>query len=215
MSKLSDFNVADFKQGMQIRSNYQHNKELWGGICFALMCEWFKLVNSGTGDATERMDTLEKQLKLCGSRQRIYKEYFAAFIKDGDMTGPALASKMSEHGNLMGVKFDFQVIKQGGAGDIKDFVTDSTRKDQYFYLSIKFHKGGGHAIGVHTGKPIRVYDPNFGEHEVPSGRRGSFFNALWSAYSGLNGGIKTAIVFGMSKQSSIFEFWEQQSKKSG
>jgi hypothetical protein len=202
MADLNTFRVAAYSQGRELRAQYKFNDELHGGVCYSLMCEWFRLLMAGGMTANERMAKLEEDLKLAGSRQRIYTQVFADVLKDGGpgKTWHDVAAAMTKHGKLFGLEFAYFVATQGGANVIKDHVSATANKDGYYYLSIKFQLGGGHAIGIYSGRPLLIYDPNFGEFEAPSGKRGSFFNALWNRYAGVNGGIKKAILFSTTKQ---------------
>ena len=212
---FNDYLVAEFRQGPELRRQYQFNRELHGGICFALMCQWAKslLADDVEGDfeglfhdaATERMEELEEAFKLAGSRQRIYKDYFR---QTKVHTWQDVAAMMTTHGRLFGIQFGFEGEKE--RAQIRNFVRNHANLNKLYYLSIKFHFGGGHAIGIYSKRLMKVFDPNYGEFEVRSGRTTAFLSGLWHQYAGLNGGIKRALVFSMSSQQTIFEFFQSR-----
>ncbi len=208
MADLSTFCVAPFSQGANLRRTYEFNKELHGGICFALMCQWVKRLKSAPDEvAGDRMDAMDKAFRLAGGRQRIYTDFFS---KTKMNTWQDVANMMTQQGRLFGISFAYEAKRT--KDQFKTLLSDQGQTNKFFYLSIKFLTGGGHAIGFYTSNPIKCFDPNFGEHEIRTGKRSSFLTALWSKYAPLNGGINNAYVYEMTSQESLFAMWEQKTK---
>jgi hypothetical protein len=214
---LADYKTGDFSQGTQLRAQYPYNSELYGGICFSLMVQWFKELEKNSdpyedsvfgglmgSPSISRMDSMKDALTLAGTRQRIYTQ---AVKQGGAGWGSNLAATLTSVGRHWGWAFAYSGSAPSSAAFANHF-SNPLHASKQFYMSLKFVGGGGHAVGCLTSDPMIFFDPNFGEFQFTTAQAGAFFGDLWTRYGGVNGGIGTAHAYEATRQQSLVEFWQ-------
>lgn len=214
--------MGNFSQGPKLKKQYEFNSKMHGGICFSLMVQWYKLLQEnadvasdlfGTllgNPAQDRMDELDRDFKLSGGRQMAYTSGLSVSkiqTTSWGAFGTSMAQVLTGMGRHYGVRFTY-LLHGPNSATLSNYVGNATNAGKTLYLSIKFTKGGGHAIGFRTATPQLCFDPNVGEFEYDRTSSANFAAWLWNAYAGTNGGIKHMLLFEMTTQQSTFDFWE-------
>lgn len=205
--EITDFVEGDFAQGPKLRKAYKFQKDIWSGICFGLMCEWFNaLMIHDLTEPDEILDYLDENFRLAGGRQEVMSDGWAV-SKTGTWTD--VASALTQMGRHWGYEFEYDETGIS-ATELRAFLRHSPETGLYF-LYITFHGGGAHAIGfllLEAG--IVFFDPNYGIGGLDVGPdAGDFSRALFRAYSATNGGIKKFVLFGVYEQATVRDFWQE------
>lgn len=225
---LDQYRTAAFKQATLVRQEYLYKPEVANGVCFALLIEWMKLTpifGADGQDPTTRINTINENFKLAGSRHLISKSAVAdtkqkdhadqiktLWSSQASQEYAQVLTDMSKHSGVA-FKFMRELVQ---AGDLAKIISHQGAKGRGFYLSLKFAAGGGHAIGLIPGSPLqnpnfptnRLFDPNDGEFAFSDAEAQSFVSDFWDAYANTNGGINTYILYAISQQETIQEKWE-------
>jgi hypothetical protein len=224
---LDQYRTAAFKQATLVQQEYLYKPDLANGICFALLVEWMKLTplfGADGQDPATRMNTLNENFKLAGSRHLVSKSAYADTkqqdhadqVKDlwSSQASQEYAQLLTDLGKHSGLAFKF-MRELAQADSLPQIVSHQAAKGRGFYLSIKFAAGGGHAIGFIPGSPQnpqfpinRLFDPNDGEFAFSDQQAKAFVDDLWDAYANIRGGITRYILYAITQQETLQEKWE-------
>lgn len=190
---LKEFEHISYGQGNEIEKalgDARHQRsDVGNGICFSLCCQWIELHKEyhGMGAGEQyRIDSMQKRMRSLMA-DSIY--FYRAMNSQATDYAQQYTSKL-EQKNATGKKYNLKFDAETRVKSIFEVEYFQNRTHMYSQLSFQIgtigrhaicaYKSGGKLFGI--GSHLYVFDPNFGEYRVASGKISDFYMALFGKY---------------------------------
>ncbi|WP_439367454.1 YopT-type cysteine protease domain-containing protein [Bradyrhizobium sp. DASA03005] len=154
------------------------------GICVGLVAEWLLDLPSSPSSRMRALLPDTEKHRSAGSRQEQYEKLKAQLKNDGAEGSRDLQARSTTLRNADLQPSAEETRYRFDTSSCIDRIVKEITKDESMYLvRMRFAAGGAHIIATVTSNgATTLFDPNYGEFDVPSDRVGGLFKSLAERY---------------------------------
>ncbi|MDA9413972.1 peptidase C58 [Bradyrhizobium sp. CCBAU 11430] len=152
------------------------------GICVGLVAEWLLDLPSSPSSRMRALLPDTEKHRSAASRQEQYEKLKAQLINDG-ADGGNLQARSTTLRKAGLEPFAEDTRYRFDTSSCIEIVKEITKDESIYLVRMGFAGGGAHIIATVTSNgATTLFDPNYGEFDVPSGQLGGLFKSLAERY---------------------------------